>query len=77
MSTTETLATALPHTPGRWIEQVKPLETSTLWHDVNDGRLCIISIGDGCTALSRYTWQSTTRREDGLYEHIYTYSTGG
>jgi len=77
MSSLETLAVALPHTPGRWMEQVQPLDTHTLWHDVDDGRLCIISIGDGCTTLSKYKWQFTAHRPDGLHEHIYQYTTGG
>lgn len=77
MSPLEALSVALPLTPGRWLEQMQPLETSTLWHDVDDGRLCIISIGDGCTALSKYVWQFTAHRPDGLHEHIYQHTTGG
>jgi hypothetical protein len=74
----ETLATALPYTTGRWLEQMQlgDADWCTKWHDVDDGRMCILSIGDGCTTQAGYAWQTTTHREDGLYEHVYRRDDG-
>lgn len=51
------------------------MTTPTEWID-RDGNLHIVSVGDGCTARAGYVWQSTTKREDGLHEHIYKRNDG-
>jgi hypothetical protein len=46
------------------------MTTQAEWVD-ESGNLHIVSVGDGRTARAGYLWQSTTKRDDGLHEHIY------
>lgn len=43
---------------------------TTEWID-RDGNLHIVTAGDSRTVRAGYLWQSTTKRDDGLHEHIY------
>jgi hypothetical protein len=64
----------LPETPGNWSSIAISEFAHTIYADEN--RLCLISRGDGSTARVGYLWQSTTKRDDGLHEHIYRRKDG-
>jgi hypothetical protein len=64
----------LPETPGNWSSIVIIEFAHAVYADEN--RLCLISKGDGSTARAGYLWQSTTKRADGLHEHIYRRKDG-
>ena len=61
-----------PQAPGNWTEIATAVPTF-----VDADRFCLITVGDGSTARAGYVWQSTTKREDRLHEHIYKRKSGG
>jgi hypothetical protein len=66
----------IPETPGDW-EFGMLHDTWGAEYAYSDGnRVCLITVGDGSTARAGYVWQSTTKRADGLHEHIYRRKDG-
>ena len=63
-----------PQSPGTWTNIVTNVDTVPTF--VDGDRLCLITVGDGSTARTGYVWQSTTKRADGLHEHIYRRNDG-